>query len=224
MPIGGRELTRISHQVSTAAADPGMSTALRSVGCLDVLSTPRVVPYHDSDSESNRPRLKPWLWPAPHSGANHIPEGPLGATAPVALGARASRALHPTTTATCVVRKLNDPRPTATCLQRHDPAAKRRRVANHVSARETRALPGPGRPFTNAQQHHARPAHLPGSHGQRPGFWQLKKRTPKTSKPSKIPFQSAPLHGRTSAHAGARMLVMFHKSLSSRSLGSSRFF
>jgi hypothetical protein len=28
------DLTRISHQVSTAAADPGMSTALRSVARL----------------------------------------------------------------------------------------------------------------------------------------------------------------------------------------------
>ena len=33
------ELSRISHQLSTAAADPGMSTALRSVGLLDVLSS-----------------------------------------------------------------------------------------------------------------------------------------------------------------------------------------
>ena len=32
-------LTRISHRLSTAAADPGMSTALRSVGLLDVLSS-----------------------------------------------------------------------------------------------------------------------------------------------------------------------------------------
>ena len=32
-------LTRISHQLSTAAVDPGMSTALRSVGLLDVLSS-----------------------------------------------------------------------------------------------------------------------------------------------------------------------------------------
>jgi len=32
-------LTRISHQISTAAADPGMSTALRSVGLLDILSS-----------------------------------------------------------------------------------------------------------------------------------------------------------------------------------------
>jgi hypothetical protein len=30
-------LTRISHQLSTAAADPGMSAALRSVGLLDIL-------------------------------------------------------------------------------------------------------------------------------------------------------------------------------------------
>jgi hypothetical protein len=35
------DLARISHQLSTAAADAGMSTALRSVGLLDVLlSTP----------------------------------------------------------------------------------------------------------------------------------------------------------------------------------------
>jgi hypothetical protein len=33
------DLTRISHQLSTAAADTGMSTALRSVGLLDVLSS-----------------------------------------------------------------------------------------------------------------------------------------------------------------------------------------
>ena len=32
-------LTRISHKLSTAAADPGMSTALRSLGLLDVLSS-----------------------------------------------------------------------------------------------------------------------------------------------------------------------------------------
>ena len=32
-------LTRISHGVSTAVADPGMSSALRSVGLLDVLSS-----------------------------------------------------------------------------------------------------------------------------------------------------------------------------------------
>jgi len=32
-------LARISHQLSTAAADPGMSTALRSVGLLDQLSS-----------------------------------------------------------------------------------------------------------------------------------------------------------------------------------------
>jgi hypothetical protein len=32
-------LARISHQFSAAAADPGMSTALRSVGFLDVLSS-----------------------------------------------------------------------------------------------------------------------------------------------------------------------------------------
>ena len=39
--VRGKEfLARISHGLSTAAADPGMSTALRSVGFLDVLSTP----------------------------------------------------------------------------------------------------------------------------------------------------------------------------------------
>ena len=32
-------LARISHQISTAEADPGMSTALRSFGLLDVLSS-----------------------------------------------------------------------------------------------------------------------------------------------------------------------------------------
>ncbi len=35
----GRGLTRISPQLSTAALDPGMSSALRSVGLLDVLSS-----------------------------------------------------------------------------------------------------------------------------------------------------------------------------------------
>jgi hypothetical protein len=34
-----KPLARISHQLSTAAADPGMSTALRSVGLLDILSS-----------------------------------------------------------------------------------------------------------------------------------------------------------------------------------------
>jgi hypothetical protein len=33
------DLTRIIHEASTAAADPGMSTSLRSVGFLDVLSS-----------------------------------------------------------------------------------------------------------------------------------------------------------------------------------------
>jgi hypothetical protein len=32
-------LARISYQLSTAAADPGMSTVLRSVGLLDILSS-----------------------------------------------------------------------------------------------------------------------------------------------------------------------------------------
>ena len=32
-------LTRIAHQLPTAAVDPGMSTALRSVGLLDILSS-----------------------------------------------------------------------------------------------------------------------------------------------------------------------------------------
>ncbi len=36
---GGRALTRIIHEASTAGADPGMSAALRSVGLLDVLSS-----------------------------------------------------------------------------------------------------------------------------------------------------------------------------------------
>ena len=101
---------------------------------------------------------KPWLWPAPQSGANHIPEGPVGASMPAGLGARASRALNPTTTATCVLRKLRDPQPTEACLQRHDPVAKRRCVAIHASARETRALPGPGLHSINSQKHHAGPA------------------------------------------------------------------
>jgi hypothetical protein len=35
----GARLARFSHQVSTAAAGPGMSTALRSVRLLDVLSS-----------------------------------------------------------------------------------------------------------------------------------------------------------------------------------------
>ena len=34
-----QDSTRISQQLSTAAVDPGMSTALRSVGLLDVLSS-----------------------------------------------------------------------------------------------------------------------------------------------------------------------------------------
>jgi len=38
------ELTRISHKVSTAAAHPCMSTALRSVGLLDVLSSTSAEP------------------------------------------------------------------------------------------------------------------------------------------------------------------------------------
>ena len=33
------DLTRIINEASTAAADPGMSTALRSIGFLDVLSS-----------------------------------------------------------------------------------------------------------------------------------------------------------------------------------------
>jgi hypothetical protein len=33
----GKQPAGIFHQLSTAAADPGMSTALRSVGFLDVL-------------------------------------------------------------------------------------------------------------------------------------------------------------------------------------------
>ncbi len=34
LETGSCELTRISHQLSTAAADPGMPTALRSLGLL----------------------------------------------------------------------------------------------------------------------------------------------------------------------------------------------
>jgi hypothetical protein len=34
-----RDLTRIIHEASTAAADPGMSTALHFFGLLDVLSS-----------------------------------------------------------------------------------------------------------------------------------------------------------------------------------------
>jgi hypothetical protein len=37
-------LTRIIHEASTAAADPGMSAALRSVGLLDVLSSTPAAP------------------------------------------------------------------------------------------------------------------------------------------------------------------------------------
>jgi hypothetical protein len=37
-------LARISHQLSAAATDPGMSTALRSVGRLDVLSSTPAAP------------------------------------------------------------------------------------------------------------------------------------------------------------------------------------
>jgi membrane protein YqaA with SNARE-associated domain len=40
----GGKLARISHQLSTAAADPGMSAALRSVGRLDVLSSTPAAP------------------------------------------------------------------------------------------------------------------------------------------------------------------------------------
>ena len=39
LPARQAPLARISHQASTAAADMGMSTALRSVGLLDVVST-----------------------------------------------------------------------------------------------------------------------------------------------------------------------------------------
>ena len=39
LPFNHGLLARISHQIPTAAADPGMSTALRSVGLLDVLSS-----------------------------------------------------------------------------------------------------------------------------------------------------------------------------------------
>ena len=39
VPRSAGGLTRIIHEASTAAADPGMSTALRSLGLLDVLSS-----------------------------------------------------------------------------------------------------------------------------------------------------------------------------------------
>jgi len=42
---GPLDLARISHQLSTAVPDPGMSAALRSVGFLDVLSSTRTVEY-----------------------------------------------------------------------------------------------------------------------------------------------------------------------------------
>jgi hypothetical protein len=38
------DLARIYHQISTAAADPGMSTALRSAGRLDILSSAPAAP------------------------------------------------------------------------------------------------------------------------------------------------------------------------------------
>ena len=40
----GRSITTIADNLSTAAADPGISTALRSVGLLDVLSSTPAVP------------------------------------------------------------------------------------------------------------------------------------------------------------------------------------
>jgi hypothetical protein len=39
------DLTRISHQLSTVAADPGMAAALRSIGLLDILSSMPAGPY-----------------------------------------------------------------------------------------------------------------------------------------------------------------------------------
>ena len=38
-PHAAGPLARISHQLSTAATDPGMPTALRSFGLLDILSS-----------------------------------------------------------------------------------------------------------------------------------------------------------------------------------------
>jgi hypothetical protein len=38
-------LTRIIHEASTAAADPGMSTALRFFGLLDVLLSTPAAPF-----------------------------------------------------------------------------------------------------------------------------------------------------------------------------------
>jgi hypothetical protein len=56
-------LTRISHQLSTAAADPGMSTALRSVGLLDILLSmpagPQKLTYlHLARSAKHHARLR----------------------------------------------------------------------------------------------------------------------------------------------------------------------
>ena len=58
-----RLLTRIIHEASTAAADPAMSTALRSVGFLDVLpSTPaessRRAGYNAPDAPCIHARLR----------------------------------------------------------------------------------------------------------------------------------------------------------------------
>jgi hypothetical protein len=57
------DLTRISHQFSTAAADPGMSTVLRLVGLLDILSSmppgPQKLTYlHLARSAKHHARLR----------------------------------------------------------------------------------------------------------------------------------------------------------------------
>jgi hypothetical protein len=50
-------LTRITHEASTAAADPGMSTALRSVGFLDVRSSTPAESFRRAPCSHARLRL-----------------------------------------------------------------------------------------------------------------------------------------------------------------------
>jgi hypothetical protein len=56
-----KTLARISHHVSAAAADPGMFTALRSLGLLDVLSStpagPSVARHVSTPVRAARPLL-----------------------------------------------------------------------------------------------------------------------------------------------------------------------
>jgi len=56
-------VNRISHQISTAEADPGMSTALHSLGLLDVLSsTPAGPPVAPAEMRQMRLVSIP-VWP-----------------------------------------------------------------------------------------------------------------------------------------------------------------